>query len=350
MKSKSRAFGPVYVGLDVSLKETSICVLDDEGRTVWEGSVASEPTVIFGAIDAVAAYPERVALETGPTASWLWRELTSLGLPAICLDARHAHRILSMRHHKTDRNDARGLAELVRMGWYREAQVRSPEAQFIRSLLHVRSQLIKTRRSLQNQMRSIVKVFGVVTSSTKGRGFSQRMRDLALEDANLAVLLNPLLAALTEVEAQIDATTKKLLKMAREDRDVRRMMTVPGVGALTALAFRSMIDDPSRFSSSAKVGAFLGLAPRMRQSGEMASGGGIGHAPDGLLRSYLYEAAGVLLHKVQKWSPLKAWGVKLAKRIGGKKAGVAVARKLAVLLHTIWVDGTEFEWKAATAA
>lgn len=350
MTSKSRAFGPVYVGLDVSLKETSICVLDEEGRQMWEGSVQSEPQAIVDAIENVAAYPERVALETGATSSWLWRELTALGLPAICLDARHAHRILSMRHHKTDRNDARGLAELVRMGWYRQAQVRSPEAQFVRSLLHVRSQLIKTRRTLQNQMRSIVKVFGVVTTSTKGRGFAQRMRNLVLEDEKMAVLLTPLLAAHAEVEAQIEATTKKLLRLAREDRDVRRMMTVPGVGALTALAFRSMIDDPKRFAASSKVGAFLGLAPRMRQSGEMASGGGIGHTPDKLLRSYLYEAAGVLMHKVQKWSPLKAWGVKLAQRIGGKKAGVAVARKLAVLLHAIWVDGTEFEWKAGTAA
>lgn len=132
--------------------------------------------------------------------------------------------------------------------------------------------------------------------------------------------------------------------LAKTDQTTRRLMTVPGIGVVTALTFRHTIDDPSRFRSAASVGAYLGLTPRRKQSGELDLTGRISRWGDRLLRSYLFEAASVLIHRTKRWSPLQAWGLRLVKRIGLKKAKVAIARKMAIVLHCIWSDGTEFDW------
>jgi transposase len=255
-----------------------------------------------------------------------------------------------MKRNKNDRNDARGLAELVRMGWYREARVRSIDAQFVRSLLLSRQQLLQSRRAIENQIRGALKTLGVMTGSTKGRAFMPRVVELRAENEWLGPMLDPLLAARASIAEQLKIVSANVLDTAREDADVRRMMTVPGIGAMTALAFKAAIDDPKRFSSSTKVGPYLGLTPRQYQSGESEWIGGIGKANDPLLRSYLYEAAGVLMTRVRRSCPLKAWALRLAKRVGWKRASIAVARKLAVILHAIWRDGTEFEWQAVEEA
>jgi transposase len=255
-----------------------------------------------------------------------------------------------MKRNKNDRNDARGLADLVRMGWYREARVRSLDAQFVRSLLLSRQQLLQSRRAIENQIRGALKTLGVMTGSTKGRAFMPRVIELRAENDWLGPMLDPLLAARASIAKQLTIVSASVLKTAREDADVRRMMTVPGIGAMTALAFKAAIDDPNRFSSSAKVGPYLGLTPRQYQSGESEWIGGIGKANDPLLRSYLYEAAGVLMTRVRRACPLKAWALRLAKRVGWKRASIAVARKLAVILHAIWRHGTEFEWQTADDA
>ena len=174
-----------------------------------------------------------------------------------------------------------------------------------------------------------------------------RVTGLRADNDWLGPVLDPLIAAHASIAKQLKVVSASVLEAAREDADVGRMMTVPGIGAMTALAFKAAIDDPNRFTSSTKVGPYLGLTPRQYQSGESEWIGGIGKTNDPLLRSYLYEAAGVLMTRVRRSCPLKMWALRLAKRIGWKRASIAVARKLAVILHAIWRNGTEFEWQTA---
>jgi transposase len=339
-----------YAGLDVSLKETAVCVVNEAGKIIFERMVQTDPEVIAACLAKNAPGLERFGLESGSTSAWLWREFHKMGLPAICLDSRHAHRVLSMKRNKNDRNDARGLADLVRMGWYREARVRSLDAQFIRSLLLSRQQLLESRREIENKIRGCLKTLGLMTGTTKGRGFIPRVMALRSDNDWIGPVLDPLLTARASIALQLKAVSKSILDIAREDPDIRRMMSVPGVGAMTALAFKAAIDDPKRFTSSTKVGPYLGLTPRQYQSGESEWIGGIGRSNDPLLRAYLYEAAGSLMTRVRRNCHLKAWALRLSKRIGWKRASIAVARKIAVILHTIWRDGTFFEWQAAQAA
>jgi transposase len=333
-----------YVGLDVSQKETAVCIVDDVGDVVFEGRSASDPGALAKVIWKHAPHARRIGFESGMMSSWLWHELGRLGLPVVCIDARHAHAALSARINKSDENDARGLAELVRVGWYREVRVKSKESQMVRTLLVARSRLVAVRRDLQNQMRSMLAEVGQRMPRAVGHAFTSRINALLVDRPGLAGIIEHLLAVYEHVlseQAQID---KKIRQIARADMTVRRLMTVPGVGVVTAMAYRHTIDDPARFASAQTVGAYLGLTPRRHQSGKTDLQGHVSKWGDRALRTYLYEAATVLLHRTKRWSKLKAWGERLAKRVGLKKAHVAVARKLAVILHCIWRDGTEFDW------
>jgi transposase len=333
-----------YVGLDVSQKETAVCVIDDAGKIVFEGKGRSEPGALARLISKRAPQAVRIGLETGAMASWLWHELKRIDLPAVCIDARHAHAALSVRINKSDPNDARGIAELIRMGWYREVKVKSEESQLVRSLLVARARLVTIRRDIENQVRSLLKESGQIFPRAIGQQFRDRVRELVGQDQLQRVIIECLLAVherVADEQAKLDARVREL---ARMDQTTRRLMTVPGVGVITALTFRHTIDDPSRFKSGTSVGAYLGLTPRRKQSGELDLTGRISRWGDRLLRTYLFEAASVLVHRIKRWSPLQAWGRRLVKRIGLKKAKVAIARKLAIILHCIWSDGTEFEW------
>src|SRR5467141_3067498 len=302
-----------YVGLDVSLKQTSICVVNQVGSVVREGVVDSEPEAIATFVRSKAPGAVRIGLETGPTATWLWTELKQLGLPVICIDARHAKAVLKMQINKSDRNDAAGIARIMQTGWFKEVRVKDLDSHSVRALLASRALLVKIKRDLENQIRGLLK-------------------------------------ARKAIEQQTDDLDRKVLKLARYDAQVRRFMTVPGVGPITALCFKATIDDPTRFKRSRSVGAYVGLTTRRHASGEVDWTGRISKCGDAMLRSYLFEAAGVLLTRVPKWSALKAWGIRLAKRSGLRKAKVAVARKLAVILHRMWIEGTEFKWSSKEAA
>ena len=338
-----------YVGLDVSMEESSICVLDGDGASVFEGSAPSRPEELIKLLRSVAPHAERIALETGSLSSWLWHELRSAGLPAVCLDARHAKAALSMRVNKTDRNDARGLAELIRMGWYREAKVKSMESRQIRAVLAARAKLVALRRDLENQMRGLLKSLGLVVGKVGVRLLPRRVSSLLDQAPHLRSLIDPLISAHAALLAQVAKYDAQIRAIAKADETVRRLMTVPGVGPVTALAFVSTIDDPRRFAHASDVGAYLGLTPRRYQSGELDRNGRISKRGDRLTRYCLFEAAHVLLTVVRRPSPLKTWASKLIKRVGPKKTRVAVARKLAVILHCIWTDGTEFQWGKADA-
>ena len=337
-----------FVGLDVSQAETAVCVVDATGAIVWQGKCASTPEAIADTLRRRAPYAARIGLETGPMSAWHWRTLNAMGLPVVCIDARHAKAALAMQVNKTDANDALGLAQIVRTGWYREVQVKSERSHRTRGLLAARAKLVDMRKEAANQLRGLLKVFGHVIGAAGGRTFDARARELAAGDAMLSIMVEALLAARAALAEQVARLDKLLLAQTRQDPACRRLMTAPGVGAITAAAFVATIDDPGRFRHSASVGAYLGLTPRRYQSGTMDVSGHISKTGDGLLRSYLFEAATTLLSRVQRWSALKAWGVRLAKRVGQKKARVAVARKLAVVLHRMWADKTEFRWTAET--
>jgi len=339
-----------YVGLDVSQKETAVCVVDDTGKPVFEGRSKSDPGALAALLAKRAPCAERIGFETGAMSSWLWHELKRVGLPVVCIDARHAHAALSVRMNKSDENDARGLAELVRIGWYREVAVKSEASQQVRSLLVARSRLVAVRRDLENQMRSMLKECGLIFPRSVAGQFQRRVKELTGDGHSLWSVLQPLLSVHAHVCGELDGLDRQIRHLAREDETTRRLMTVPGIGVVTALTFRHTIDDPSRFRSATTVGAYLGLTPRRKQSGEMDTTGHVSRWGDRLLRSYLFEAASVLLYRTKRWCALKAWGLRLAKRNGMKKAQVAVARKLAVILHCIWVDGTSFEWGKEMAA
>ena len=340
-----------YVGMDVSLKETSICVVDGKGEIVSESTVTSEPAAIAKYLKTKAVGAKRIGLETGPTTTWLWHELRALGLPVICIDARHAKAALSMQINKSDRNDALGLARIMQAGWYKEVQVKSLPCHEIRAVLNSRAQLVKIKCDLENQIRGLLKNLGLVIGKAGGKVFHRRAEELIGEHRLLQEAIRPLLGVRETVRREIASLTRKLLAMARDNDESRRLMTVPGIGAINALAFCAAIDEPARFRRSRSVGAYLGLTPPRYASGEIDWTGRISKCGDAMVRTYLFEAAGVLLTRVPQWCKLKAWGHRLWKRIGFKKAKVAVARKLAVILHRMWRDGTDFIWssKEATA-
>jgi len=335
-----------YVGLDVSLKQTSICVVNQAGSIVREGVVDSDPEAIAQFVRLKAPNTVRIGLETGPTATWLWTELSRLGLPVICIDARHAKAVLKMQINKSDRNDAAGIARIMQTGWFKEVRVKDLDSHAVRALLASRALLVKLKRDVENQIRGLLKNLGLVIGRAKMKVFSLRTLELIKDRPELVAAVAPLFKTREAIEQQIADLDRKVLHLARNNAQVRRFMTVPGIGPVTALCFLATIDDPTRFRRSRSVGAYLGLTTRRYASGEIDWTGRISKCGDKLLRTYLYEAANVLLTRVVKWSALKAWGIRFAKRSGLRKAKVAVARKLAVILHRMWIEGTEFKWSS----
>jgi transposase len=333
-----------YVGLDVSLEITSICVVDDKGIVVWRGKCATTPEAITEAVRRYAPAAVRVGLETGQLSNWLTLNLRRRGLPVVCLDARHAKAALSLQINKTDANDALGLAQIVRTGWYREVAVKSMDAHTLRMLLVARSQLVSQRQTVANTIRGLLKTFGLVIARGSGGLFAVRVREQIDGNDVLVAIVEPLLVVWHAIREQVQMLDRQILARARADAAARRLMTIPGVGVVVALAYTAVIDDPARFRRSASVGAYLGLTPRRYQSGEADTSGHISKCGDALLRAYLFEAASVLLQRHARVSTLKTWGLALAKRIGMRRAKVAVARKLAVIMHRVWSDRSEFRW------
>jgi len=319
-------------------------VVDGEGNKVWLGKCASNPRAIDRTLRSKAPQLVRVGLESGPLSTWHWHGLKDLGQPVVCLDARHANAALSVQSNKTDANDAEGLAQITRTGWYREVKVKSLESHLTRCLISSRRLLVDMRTRIINNLRGILKTFGLVVGKASGRDFIERVKELSSGNYVLSMTVTSLLLALESLSEQILVMESRIKKKAKDSEDCRRLMTVPGVGPMTALAFTSVIDDPKRFAKSASVGAYLGLTPRRYQSGEVDRNGRISKCGDKLLRYYLFEAATTLLTRVVKWSRIKAWAMGVSKRRGSKKARVALARKLAVIMHRIWLDGTTFRW------
>ncbi|MFN9712068.1 MAG: IS110 family transposase [Alphaproteobacteria bacterium] len=335
----------VYVGLDVSDKSTHLCVVDGSGATVWSGACATDPEVIARTLKARAAGLVRVILETGPLSTFLYHGLFERAVPVVCVCARHAKGVLSARINKSDPHDAEGLAQMARTGWFKQVRIKAEATHMDRARLKIREQLILSRQAVAGQLRGLLKLFGLrlgqVTTPGKRR---ERLRMLFARRPELEPIMAPLIESLEALEAQIARTTKQLAAQAAADPVTQRLMTAPGVGPITALVFKSSIEDPERFSRGEDAGAFAGLAPRRNQSGERDVKGRISRAGDPMLRRALYEAANVLIGRVRRPCALRDWGRKLAETKGTKRARVAVARKLAVLLHRLWLSETDFRW------
>jgi transposase len=332
-----------YVGLDVSLKATRICVVDETGRAVWEGVADTHPEMIA---DRLARFSDElvlVGLETGSITPWLYRSLKGLGLPVVCMDARRAADAVKARSVKTDKADARALAEMLQTGWYGEVHVKSEDSHRHRALLGARDQLVTNKRMLCGQIRGLLRPFGITVKARMGsKRFDETARACCAHDDLLYACVSALLEALGAVESQVAALDTKVREIVRTSKPCWHLMSVPGVGPVTALSFMATIEDPRRFGRSRDVGAYLGLTPRRYQSGERDVSGGISRQGDAMTRHYLYEAANCLLTTVRASSPLKSWGLRLMKRAGAKKARTALARKMAVLLCRIWKEETHF--------
>jgi transposase len=339
-----------FAGLDVSVNETSICIVDETGRIVREVKVASEPDALLAVLTNPAYRFKRIGLEAGPLSQWLYSALGEAHLPVICVETRHMRAVLKAQINKTDRNDARGIAQMMRAGLYRPVHVKTLRSQKLRMLLTHRKLLQSKTIAIENELRGTLRNFGLKVGVAGAVKFEARIKELVADIPDLAGMVEPLLIVRRVLREQIAVLHRRLLAIVKDDEVCRRLMTIPGVGPVVALTYRTTIDVPARFRNSRAVGAVLGLTPCKYQSGESDSTGGISRCGDEMMRVMLYEAAQILLMRSTRWSWLKAWAMQIARRRGVKKAIVALARRLAVVMHRIWVDGTEFRWAREAAA
>src|SRR6201981_4134251 len=339
-----------FAGLDVSVNETSVCIVDETGRIVREVKVASEPDALLQVLKNPAYRFRRIGLEAGPLSQWLFSALAEAGLPVICVETRHMREVLKAQINKTDRNDARGIAQMMRAGLYRPVHVKTLRSQKLRMLLVHRKLLQSKSIAIENDLRGTLRNFGLKVGVAGTTKFEARIKELVENLPDLAALVEPLLVVRRVLREQIAVLHRRLLAIARDDEVCRRLMTIPGVGPVVALTYRATVDVPARFRNSRSVGAVFGLTPSKYQSGEVDRSGAISRCGDDMMRVMLYEAAHIMLVRSTKWSWLRAWAMKIARHRGMKKAIVALARRLAVIMHRIWVDGTEFRWTKQEAA
>jgi len=338
-----------FAGLDVSVKDTSVCVVDDTGKITREVRVASEPDALLAVLRDPTYRFKRIGLEAGPLSQWLFSALAT-DLPVICVETRHMRAVLKAQINKTDRNDARGIAQMMRVGLYRPVHVKTLRSQKLRMLLTHRKLLQSKAIAVDNDLRATLRNFGLKVGMVGATKFEARIKELVENFPDLFLLVEPLLVVRRVLREQIGVLHRRLLAVVRDDEVCRRLMTVPGVGPVVALTYRATVDVPARFRRSKSVGAVFGLTPSRDQSGETDRPGAISRCGDAMMRTALYEAAQSMLVHSTRWSWLKAWAMKIARHRGMKRAIVALARRLAVIMHRIWVDGTEFRWTREAAA
>ena len=339
-----------FAGLDVSVKDTSVCIVDGTGKIVREVKVASEPEALLAVLTNGTYRFKRIGLEAGPLSQWLFSALAEADLPVVCVETRHMRAVLKAQINKTDRNDARGIAQMIRVGLYRPVHVKTLRSQKLRMLLTHRKLSQSKAIAIDNDLRGTLRNFGLKVGMVGAVKFEARIRELVEDLPDLAILIEPLLVVRRVLREQVGILHRRLLAIVRDDDVCRRLMTVPGVGPVVALTYRATVDVPARFRKSKSVGAVFGLTPSRDQSGERDCQGAISRCGDEMMRTALYEAAQVMLMHSVKWSWLKAWAMKIARHRGRNKAIVALARRLAVIMHRIWVDGTEFRWSREVTA
>lgn len=339
-----------YAGIDVSLEYSAVCVVDGSGKIVREGRPLSEPEALIGWFGSLGLELTRIGLEAGPLSQWLHAAMKQEGLAVELLETRHVRDAFKAMPVKSDRNDARGIAQLMRLGWFRPVHCKSINAQEVRAVLTARK-LVQTKLlDIESSLRGILRGFGLKVGKTTGRSFAGRIRELTDGHPNLAEIGEALLSVRAVLLREFNAFEKRVRAMARSDARTRLLMSTPAVGPIVALTYSSAIDDPARFKSSKQAGSHFGLTPKKYQSGETDRSGRVSKIGDASVRQALYQAAHVMLTKPAKGcSELKGWAMRIAKRAGMRKAKVALARKLAVILHRMLANGTPFNPAAAAA-
>jgi transposase len=339
-----------YAGIDVSLEYASVCVVDATGEIVREGKVASEPSALIAWFGSLGFGLSRIGLEAGPLSQWLYAVMRDAGLAVELLETRHVRDAFKAMPVKSDRNDARGIAQLMRLGWFRPVHCKSIGAQETRAVLTARKLVQSKLQDIENSLRGIFRGFGLKVGKTTNRSFAGRIRELVAGHPSLEMIAAALLSIHAVLLREFKAFEKQVRSMARSDAKARLLMSTPAVGPIVALTYASAIDDPGRFKSSKQLGAHFGLTPKKYQSGETDYTGRISKIGDAAVRTALYEAAHIMLIKpIKHCSELKSWAMRIAKRAGMKKAKVALARKLAVILHRMLVNRTPFNAAIAAA-
>jgi transposase len=339
-----------YAGIDVSLEYSSVCVVDVTGKIAREGKVASEPEALVAWLRCLGLRLERIGLEAGPLSQWLYMAMKKAGLAMELLETRHVRDALKAMPVKSDRNDARGIAQLMRLGWFRPVHCKSIGAQETRAVLTARKLIQSKLQDVENSLRGILRGFGVKVGQTTQQRFAGRIRALVAGHSSLETIAEALLSVHAVLLREFKAFEKQVRLIARGDAKARLLMSTPAVGPIVALSYASAIDDPARFKSSKRLGPHFGLTPKKYQSGQTDVTGRISKIGDASVRTALYEAAHIMLIKpIKGCSQLKSWAMRIARRSGMKKAKVALARKLAVILHRMLVSGTPFNAAAAAA-
>ncbi len=339
-----------FAGIDVSLKDSSICVVDADGKIVREAKVASEPEDLVAFFDMLGLVVSRIGLEAGPLSQWLHDGLSGAGYDVVLLETRHVKAALSAMVVKTDRKDARGIAHLLRMGWFQPVHAKSLGARDTRALLAARKLLQSKLMDVELSIRGILRGYGLKMGKiSKGR-FAARVDELIEGHAMLEEIMTTMLRAREALREAFCKLQRQIVAIVKECPISRRLMTAPGVGALVAITYKAGIDNPHRFTRSKSVGPHFGMTCKKYQSGETDVTGGISRVGDASVRTALYQAAHVILSRETPYSSLKRWAMQVAKRRGLKRAKIACARKLAVILHRMWVDQTDFRWGKETIA
>ena len=336
----------LYIGLDVSLASTAICVVSAPGKVVKETAAPSEPEDLVRVLRGLPGRVVGVGLEAGPLSQWLYQHLTEAGFATVLMETRQVKGALKAMPIKTDRRDAEGIARLLQMGWFRPVHCKSLSAQEMRALLSSRKAIQQAALSLELSIRGVLRNFGLKMGQVAKGRFEQRVLELAEGNPMLEAAATPILSVRRALRQELAAMEKLLHDHAKSDPICRQMMTMPGVGVLVALTVKAAIDDPDRFRSSRDIGPWVGLTPRREQSGERDIIGEISRAGDAGTRTALYQAATVMLQRGRpNW--LSAWAWNVAKRRGKKRATVALARRIGVVLLRMWRDGTEFRFTRA---
>jgi len=339
-----------YAGIDVSLECSSVCVVDGNGKIVREAVVPSEPGALIGWFHSLRLGLARIGLEAGPLSQWLYAAMKQAGLAVELLETRHVRDAFKAMPVKSDRNDARGIAQLMRLGWFRPVHCKSLGAQEVRAVLTARK-LVQTKlQDVENSLRGILRGFGLKVGKTTDRSFAGRIQELVEGHPTLEAIGEALLSVRSVLLREFNAFEKRVRAMSRSDARTRLLMSTPAVGPIVALTYAAAVDDPARFRSSKQTGPHFGLTPRRYQSGQTDRSGRITKIGDAAVREALYQAAHVMLTKpVKGCTQLKSWAMRIAKRAGMSKAKVALARKLAVILHRMLANTTPFTPAAAAA-
>jgi transposase len=342
-----------YVGLDVSMKNTAICIVTEQGKIVYEAEAKTDPHVLADAIEKTGLDIELVGFESGSLSHYLYQGFKERILPVVCIDARKMHTLLSVRVNKTDKNDAKGIADALRAGMFTRVHEKPQESIDRGVVLAMRRCMVNQRKDTKNHIRGILKAYGIRLGSVGAEKFSEKVKArIEHLDCLVQITIEGMLESFDLFNKKITQLDQKLLMVAHQDKEVRLLMTAQGVGPIIALTFKAEIHDPTRFKNSRTVGAYLGMTPTQYSSGETMKQGRISKCGSKELRFLLAEAGLVILTRSKKWSKLKAWGLKLMRKKGIKKASLAVGRKLAVIMHRMLIEQKEYIWgeKPAKAA